>query len=340
VGSHAPPLPRTQLLVTARLAAGLAAALGAIIAHADEIPARAAPSGLVIHEPAETLRDFCRAEGDRLWLLLPGGARFELVTSTDDPEISNPGDGAFHPYQPEVVRAALAATRFPIDGIGAEIFLLPYPRRGGLESAAGPGLVLLAPGVRPLTLEHQHAELIHELGHVVHHALLPDTDLERWARYRALRGIADPTRYHAGAAHACRPHEIFAEDFRALFGDALANYSGSIENESLPLPSRVPGLEAFFLELAGRTPRQRLSAFPNPAGGSVRFHRAGGDPAPLDLFDAAGRRITSLMPESRDSGWSWAWDGRDSAGASLAPGVVWARVRGEREPAVRIVRMR
>ena len=48
-----------------------------------------------------------------------------------------------------------------------------------------------------------------------------------------------------------RPHEIFAEDFRALFGGPTANYSGTIENPGLVHPGAVPGLAAFFLNLTG-----------------------------------------------------------------------------------------
>ena len=127
------------------------------------------------------------------------------------------------------MRAALAAVRFPLGAVSAEVFLLPYPRRTQLESAAGPGLILLAPGVRALSRAHQHAEFVHELGHVVQYALMPDGDA-RWSDYLELRAIDDASRFSATGSHAYRPHEIFAEDFRALFGDADATYSGTIEN--------------------------------------------------------------------------------------------------------------
>jgi hypothetical protein len=46
----------------------------------------------------------------------------------------------------------------------------------------------------------------------------------------ALRGL-DASRYQANAVHALRPHEVWAEDFRALFGGAIATSNGTIEVE-------------------------------------------------------------------------------------------------------------
>src|SRR5438105_424617 len=146
-------------------------------ATADELGASQVAHGFVIHEAGETLRDYCASDASgTLWLTLPDGARFELITSTADAAIANPGDGAFHPFEASEVRAALAATGFPVAAVSAEVFLLPYPRRAQLESAAGPGLILLSPGVRALTREHQHAEFVHELRHRVHYGFFPARD--------------------------------------------------------------------------------------------------------------------------------------------------------------------
>src|SRR6185369_3380836 len=103
---------------------------------------------------------------------------------------------------------------------------------------------------------------------------MPDDAADLWSRYRALRGIEDE-RYCAGAAHADRPHEIFAEDFRALFGDALSNYSGTIENQALRDPSAVTGLAAFIASLRGGPALAdgKLEGFPNPTRGALSFRR-------------------------------------------------------------------
>ncbi len=325
----------TPLATIRRMLIGLLGALAscgllAAASRANELSGTTSVRGFVIHDAQETLRSFCSVGADgRSWLVLPGGVRYELVTSTDDPAIANPGDGAFHPFDAGEVRASLDAARFPLAAVSAEIFILPYPRRLGLESAAGHGLILLSPGVRPLSAEHQHAELLHELGHVVQYALMPDGDVQRWNAYRSLRGIGDPAVYGASSAHADRPHEIFAEDFRMLFGDPLATYSGSIENANLALPAGVAGLEPFMLDLAqSALPKPGLAAYPNPARGGVLFSRAGGAPVPLDLFDAAGRRIATLEPNGAGSVVSWSWDRSAAGGGRVAPGVVFARLRG------------
>ena len=323
------------------LAVGLGCALTAAVARANELPAECSTSGLVIHGPDVTLRDFCREEDGRLWLCLPQGARFELVTSTRDPVISNPGDGSFHPFDESVVRAALNEVHFPLHGVAAEILLLPYPRRDGLQSAAGNGLILLSPGVMPLSASQQHAELVHELGHVVQYGFMPDHAVDLWSRYRALRGLTDLSRYSQDAAHADRPHEIFAEDFRALFGGGLANYSGTIENPALCMPQAVSGLQAFMLHLAGIPLNAgRLEAYPNPSAGAMRLRRIGGEAQPVDVFDITGRRVATLEPRLAAGGWEWDWNGRGVGGRALGAGMWLARARGGRAPAVRLVTTR
>ena len=303
---------------------------------AHEVDASGAAQGLVIHDAASTLRNYCAADSEgRLWLTLPGGRRFELITSTDDPGIINSGDGAFHPFDAAEVTSALAELRFPVSTLSADVFLLPYPRRAQIESAAGSRLILLSPGVRPLTREHQHAEFVHELGHVVHHALMPDGD-GRWATYRRMREIDDP-RYSPTGPHADRPHEIFAEDFRALFGGPRATYSGTIENSSLAAPKDVPGLASFMLSLAGITSPLPILVSPNPTRGALRFTLAGATAVPLDLVDACGRRIASLAPQATPGGIEWSFEGVDDAGRTVSPGVLFARPRGARHSGARII---
>lgn len=300
-------------------------------AAANEVSASSLSTGIRIHDAAETLREYCTSDADgRTWLVLPGGRQFELVTSTGDPAIANPGDGAFHPFEAPVVGAALAAVRYPLGGLNVEIFLLPYPRREALESGAGPGLILLAPGVTPLAPEQQNAQLVHELGHVVQYQWMPDGD-DRWTDYRRRRGIEDTQRFSSTAMHADRPHEIFAEDFRALFGGSLATYSGSIENTELAYPMQVPGLTGFFLELSvpATSPALRLLGA-NPARSATQFAAGGREAAMLDLFDVSGRRIASLAATLTGADRRWTWDGRDERGGRVPPGVFLARVRDAR----------
>jgi len=316
--------------------------LFAAVAFAPRPALAESVDGLTIHGPEETLRDFCVKQDGALWLVLPGGARHELVTSTSDPVITNPGDGIFHPFEETTVRTALAALRTPLAPVEAEVFILPYPRRSGLESAAGPGLILLSPGVRPLSPEHQHAEFIHELGHLVHQSRMPDSDVAAWARYRELRGITDETVFHAGAIHCNRPHEIFAEDFRAMVGGALANYSGTIENPSLAPPASVAGLEDFMREIAGASntaPIVQLVCFPNPSRETVRFARSGGETEALEVYDLGGRRVATLSPLASSGLVTWRWDGSDMTGSPVGAGVFFARSRSG-GAALRVSRVR
>jgi hypothetical protein len=324
------PILRTRQIAGQAAFVSLLAVLSVVSARANEIAVSAPPASgrIVIHDAQETLRDWCRPDSQgTLWLRLPGGMSFELVTSTADPAISNHGDGSFHAFDTVEVSSALAEVNYPLDGVTAEIFILPYPRRTGLTSAAGPGLILLSPGVYPLPRGQQHAEFIHELGHVVQYARLPDQDATSWGRYRSLRGITDVSVYSDNAAHADRPHEIFAEDFRALFGGALANSTGNIENASLTPPTQIAGLADFMLQLSGPLLTVTLGARPNPARGPVLFSRKGSATVALDLFDLAGRRLATVAAEPGVGGVRWNWDGRDESGRRAGPGVVFARAR-------------
>ena len=323
------------------LGTALGAALLTVAAHGSEAPASGSSLGLTIHGPDETLRDFCAWQEGRLWLTIPGSVRCELVTATTDPAIANPGDGHFHPFAEAEVRAALGALDYSLADLNAEVFLLPYPRRAGLESAAGPGIIFLAPGVWPLTPEHQHAEFVHELGHVVQYALLPDADGDGWAQYARMRGL-QPLVNTASAPHADRPHEIWAEDFRALFGGPAATSAGTIENASLAYPTQVAGLDRFMASLAANAASAggaRLTAAPL-ARGAVSFSRFGTRAAVLDVFDAAGRRLASVLPAVGGNAVAWNWDGSDRSGLPVRGAVVFARARDGQGGAVRVVVVR
>ncbi len=322
-----------------RLATALALLLSAAPAPANELRTSSSRvAGIVVHDVQETLRVYCRFEDDRLWLELPGGLRWELVTSTSDPLVTNPGDGTFHPFDAGEVAAALSQVRYPLGSLSAEVFILPFPRRESLESAAGPGLILLSPGVRELASGHQHSEFVHELGHVVQYALLPDSNEQGWSEYMRLRGLA-PDVHTSYAAHALRPHEIWAEDFRALFGGATATQNGTIENAALAYPTQVAGLAEYMQSFAAAgsiTPGARLTAAPL-ARGAVTFSRFGTSAAVLDVYDAAGRRLASVQPTPGPNSVAWTWSGTDRAGRAVRGEVVFARARDGQGGAVRVV---
>jgi hypothetical protein len=329
---------RTRSIATTLAMLSLAALPTAALAN--ELNGGLRTSGFTIHDAASTLRDYCHLENGKLIFTIPGGESWELVTSTSDPAIANPGDGQFHAFDASQVSAALAGVRFPLRRVSAEIFILPYPRRDGLESAAAPGLILLSPGVRALPVEQQHAEFTHELGHVVQYALMPDADTLAWSRYRRIRGIEDVVTFCAAAAHANHPHEIFAEDFRALFGDAQANTTGTIENASIAYPTLVSGLSDFILSLAASpAPSSPLTVAPMGSHGEMLLARNGEGAAILDVYDVAGRRVASLLPVADGNGAHWSWDGRATTGERIVATVLFARVRDGRGGVARIVQL-
>lgn len=288
--------------------------------------------GATIHAPEDLLGERTVRENGVLWLQVDGRLRYQLVEDVADPVIHNKGDGRFHPMSVEVVAAALAALRFEDAALDIEVFVLPYPRRELLDSSARDGLILLSPGTRPVSDYATHFTVIHEVGHVYQYRWLPDRDVAGWQAYAALRGIQDQDVYSARGAHRDRPHEIFAEDFRFLFGGETANYSGSIENDALPLPDEVPGLAGFLRDLGKPRRMAALETVPNPFNPSTEIRVSfrnppRGGPAELRIFDAQGRAVRELyrgVPAERVL--VLPWDGRDAAGARAASGVYFARL--------------
>jgi probable HAF family extracellular repeat protein len=88
---------------------------------------------------------------------------------------------------------------------------------------------------------------------------------------------------------------------------------------------------------AGGDPASQIviSAEPNPfqfqAKTTIRFSLPMSGPVDLAIYDAAGRRVDVVLAGAwRDSGPNEvAWDGRDEAGARVARGAYFARLRGD-----------
>jgi len=82
--------------------------------------------------------------------------------------------------------------------------------------------------------------------------------------------------------------------------------------------------------------RTQLRAWPNPARHAIRFELPGGPgPLEIEILDGAGRRIARVSP-----GPSLEWDGHDRRGRPVPAGIYFARVRGSRTEAVRLVIVR
>lgn len=288
-----------------------------------------------VHGPAEILASRCEKRAGQVVFVPKRGIAYRFVTDVNDPLIANRGDGAFHPMPVEDVVTALRSIRLTGMDLDIDVFVLPYPRREVLDSSARDDMIFLTPGMRPVSEPAVHFTVVHEVGHVFQYRWLPDSDLAGWDEYHRTRGTTDAAVYRAQGAHRNRPHEIFAEDFRFLFGGALATYSGSIENDDLPLPNAVLGLEAFVRDLSSRRlatfPLADITAQPNPFNPAtsirVRFQAEATSVARVAIYDAAGRNIRDLyegVPTGRNL--DLAWDGRRDAGPRAASGIYFARL--------------
>jgi hypothetical protein len=206
-----------------------------------------------IYPPEGILADLAERDSEgRLLLRLPSGEYYFLIDDITDPEIANKGDGRFHPMSEELVKSALEEVDVEPATMNMEIdvFILPFPRSRMLASSSRRNMIFLSPGVYEMDRRVVSYIVTHELGHTYQYNYLPDWDSEGWYRYLTLRGIYGNPTFSAQAAHMNRPKEIFAEDFRFLFGGEAARYSGSIENHNLPTPDLVEGLEEFMVSLA------------------------------------------------------------------------------------------
>jgi len=252
--------PRTVLVGGVILSTVLLSCFFTLSAHAS----------ILIHGVDDVLANYTFEQNGKLYFAVPSVQAWEFITDVSDPDITNKGDGAFHTFDMSVVKQALAETSYPLDQLELEIFILPFPRRGVLNSSATTGKMFLSPGVYQFIPEQEHYTVTHELGHVIHRRFMPDDASPLWQEYRELRRITDTAVYNNTAIHRNRPNEIFAEDFRFLFGSRLANYCGSIENRDLPLPTEVAGLKDFFLSLPATVTVDDVAAlielltFPNP----------------------------------------------------------------------------
>jgi hypothetical protein len=295
-----------------------------------------ASSAVDIVGPEEVLRSWTVERGDRLYLALDG-VEYELVTDPSSPLVSQLGDGAFHPMNQREVESALFALGGLASRLELRILVLPYPRVHVLKSSCHGQTIVLSPGIREVAREHVWATVIHEVGHALQHRHAPEEGTA-WREYVRLRGLDNP-RYHTGAAHRDRPREIFAEDFRYLYGTGAATSAGSIENPDLALPDRVPGLVEWFRQVVrspatALSPDDRARAMPNPFRApqdgrlEIRFTRTAArlSAAPAVVHDLAGRQVRVLTERWDEADSSvFPWDGRAEDGRTVAAGVYFVR---------------
>jgi hypothetical protein len=297
--------------------------------------------------PDEIMAMTDKDEAGRLILRLSDGTVYQLIEDALDPQIANKGDGSFHPVSADWAIEALAK----IDVAGAnvdmhvEIYVLPLPRSGFLASSACGGKIFLSPGVREIDRCLVAFTATHELGHVFQNHFAPEESGGTWGDYLKVRGLEDAAVYSANAPRANRPSEIFAEDFRYLFGGSEARYSGGIENQDLIPPDEVDGLEEFFVALvapAGLAYNARpgtasfaLSNYPNPFNPTTTIRAVFNGRAPANVadIDVSVYRVDGSLVRRLQGGtisgdeFSVRWDGRDDRGSAAPSGVYFYAVR-------------
>jgi hypothetical protein len=278
---------------------------------------------------AEYLESRVTYDGDRGLIRLDDGSYLSVITNIQDPLIANKGDGHFHPYPTELVIDLLREIDYPSLDSDVEVYALPFPRTNVLTSSASGSRVFLSPQVQDISRQAAAYVIAHEIGHVFQHDYLPVHHKRDWEEYRRLRGIEDPYKFSSRSSHAYRPTEIFAEDFRVLFGGPSAYFGGRVENPELDSPVGTD-VEAFFLGLRMAKPEVpeivALKSYPNPFNPSTEINvhladefLATGDPVAVRVYDIRGALVRELY-DGRPSGadLSVRWDGLDANGRDAA----------------------
>jgi hypothetical protein len=280
------------------------------------------------------------AEGNLIFRPACGGS-YIFIEDVSHPSIYNPGDGAFFSMDEEVVLGALG--QVDVGGMYVEldidVYLLPMPRLYTLRSTSVDRTIFLSPGTYMYSEEVTSFIVTHELGHCFQNYFMPQEDTEEWREYLTLRSIYGDPDYSENSIHCCRPKEIFAEDFRFLFGGEPSRYSGSIENPDLLLPSEVEGLEEFLVSLvpeSGVPDADRLIAsavnYPNPFNPSTTISVQFAAPDPgrdvdVRIYAANGSIVRRLYSgKAPDRSRDITWDGRTDGGGQAASGVYFYRI--------------
>ena len=228
-----------------------------------------------------------------------------------------------------------------------EIYILPMPRAYYLCSTSTGCRIFLSPGVWEISASTTASIVTHEVGHCYQKAFLPYTDLEGWESYLGMRGILDDPVYTENAIHMNRPSEIFAEDFRVLFGGELAVYPGCIENPYLTHPVDVEGLDGFMASLAGPAVEAEVPAgdeiiasignYPNPFNPVTTIRASFNGPVnsrnvSVRIYAADGSLVRDLWSGTVSQEiFEKTWDGMNDYGARAASGIYFYRITADSE---------
>jgi hypothetical protein len=289
------------ILALAASAAGEVVTVGTVTVHSvDEVPR------------------YCHQRAGDTCLAFPGTRSWTLMSS----------DKQYHPMPLDFVIDAVRSVGYPLDGMEIDVVVLPAPRREIPKSTAEGSVIFLSPGRNPYQAAHVHYVVAHEIGHVVQHTLMPRSRSDLWQQYADTRGLVLSESSWSGS-HCERIVEIFAEDFRVLFGGDLARFGGEVENHDLVPPEQVTGLRDFMLSLLDAwTANLRMEVSPNPFESTVTLRSFGSAgerrPEEVVVVDVQGRRLRTLGTLAGSG--SLVWDGRDDRGRAVSQGVYFIAV--------------
>ncbi len=299
---------------------------------------------VTLYTPEGILSEMTQRDASGNLMFYPeGGGCYYLIEDISSPLIVNKGDGEFFPMSEEVILDALR--EIDVDGrtvdMHIDIYILPLPRLYYMKSTSIGCRIFLSPGVWEVSGSTVASVVTHEFGHCFQKAYLPYSDEEGWAIYLGMRGILDDPVYTECAIHMNRPSEIFAEDFRILFGGAPAVYPGSIENPNLVQPTEVEGLEIFMASLAGDAEVPVSSGaevitsvgnYPNPFNPVTTIRADFNGPAigrdvSVRIYAADGSLVRDLWSGTiSQQTFEKTWDGMNDLGVRTSSGIYFYRV--------------
>jgi len=273
-----------------------------------------------------------------------GGGSYYLIEDTTSPLIVNKGSGEFLPMSEELVLQALR--EIDIDGrmvdMHIDVYILPMPRLYYMRSTSINCRIFLSPGVWQISPASVASIVTHEYGHCFQKTFMPDGDTEGWEEYLDIRDILDNTVFSEFAIHMNRPSEIFAEDFRVLFGGKLAACSSTIENPNLVAPSEVAGLKDFMVSLAGTVVLADVPEggeviasfgnYPNPFNPVTTIRAVFNGPemdreVSVRIYAANGSLVRNLWSGSvSQKTFERTWDGMNDYGTRAASGIYFYRI--------------
>jgi hypothetical protein len=188
-------------------------------------------------------------------LLVPAGDKILLAKEWYDYEfevspVNTAGSFTMRAVDSEEYLQALQEVQFPLEAVGSyKIYFLTYKLKDSSSTLAlsfQDGSAVVFGNYSALSEEKLHQLAVHELGHQVGFCLMND---RKWREYRKLRGIDNEKVFNDYTEiYQNRPQELFAEDFRLLFGGDKARMAPHL-NSDLQSPDQIPELKEFFLSL-------------------------------------------------------------------------------------------